>query len=184
MTNRNALIFVIILLVGLMGLGLITLLRAPTSPTTPSPTPPTPAPITPEAPIPTPQDTQPAEQTVSIYFSPLGITDCTQVSAATRTVSATPQIGRAALEALLQGPTVTERDQGLLTNIPAGTALNSLTIENGVAQADFNQTLNQISGSCRVQAVRAQIEQTLLQFPTVNQVEISINGETETILQP
>jgi len=60
-----------------------------------------------------------------------------------------------------------------------------LTIENGVAKADFDPQLQfQVGGSCRVQAIRAEITQTLKQFPTVNEVFISVNGETELILQP
>ncbi|PIP22172.1 MAG: hypothetical protein COX38_02115, partial [Candidatus Nealsonbacteria bacterium CG23_combo_of_CG06-09_8_20_14_all_39_25] len=42
----------------------------------------------------------------------------------------------------------------------------------------------QVGGSCKVSAIRAQITQTLKQFPTVDEVVISINGRTEDILQP
>ncbi|MFP3868831.1 MAG: GerMN domain-containing protein [Desulfobacteraceae bacterium] len=54
-----------------------------------------------------------------------------------------------------------------------------------MARADFDQTLEyRVAGSCRVQAIRAQIEHTLRQFPTVTEVVISINGKTEEILEP
>lgn len=33
-------------------------------------------------------------------------------------------------------------------------------------------------------AIREQIEKTLLQFETIDDVVISINGETEEVLQP
>jgi spore germination protein GerM len=61
--------------------------------------------------------------------------------------------------------------------------LQNLTIENGIARADFNSALN-VGGSCRVTAISSQIKQTLLQFDTVNQVIISINGRTDNVLQP
>jgi len=41
-----------------------------------------------------------------------------------------------------------------------------------------------VAGSCRVGAIRAQIEETLKQFPTVQNVIISVNGNTENILEP
>jgi len=42
----------------------------------------------------------------------------------------------------------------------------------------------QMGGSCRVSAIRSQITQNLLQFPTIKNVIISVNGRTEDILQP
>jgi spore germination protein GerM len=54
-----------------------------------------------------------------------------------------------------------------------------------VARVDFDEQLNyQVGGSCRVMAIRAQIEQTLKQFSTVDSVIISVNGQTEGILEP
>jgi len=41
-----------------------------------------------------------------------------------------------------------------------------------------------VGGSCRVTAIRSQIEQTLKQFSTVQSVIISIDNRTEDILQP
>ncbi|MBU3925210.1 GerMN domain-containing protein, partial [Patescibacteria group bacterium] len=56
---------------------------------------------------------------------------------------------------------------------------------NGIAKVDFDERLEfQAGGSCRVAAIRAEITETLKQFPTVNNVVISINGRTEDILQP
>lgn len=63
--------------------------------------------------------------------------------------------------------------------------IQKLTIENNVARVDFDKQLEyQVGGSCRVAAIRAQITQTLKQFPTVKEVIISIDGRTEDILQP
>jgi spore germination protein GerM len=39
-------------------------------------------------------------------------------------------------------------------------------------------------GSARVQQIRRQITQTLLQFPTVDEVRIAVEGEVATALQP
>jgi spore germination protein GerM len=54
-----------------------------------------------------------------------------------------------------------------------------------VATASFSQEIRAYGGgSARVQIIRAQITQTLLQFPTVQEVQIAVEGEVETALQP
>lgn len=110
---------------------------------------------------------------------------CTKVFPVTRAFARTSQIGRAALLELLKGPTVPEKTKDYFTSIPPYVELRSLRIENGTAYADFNDALEwQVGGSCRVAAIRAQISETLKQFPSVKNVVISINGRTEDILQP
>lgn len=96
----------------------------------------------------------------------------------------TGALARAAVAELLAGPTAAERDRGYLTSVPEGVELRSLRIENGVAHADFDATLNQAAGSCRVLAIRAQVERTLLRLPTVDEVVISVEGNVEEALQP
>jgi spore germination protein GerM len=60
-----------------------------------------------------------------------------------------------------------------------------LTIENGVATADFSQELNVYGGgSTRFMFIRQQITQTLKQFPTVREVRIAIEGQNEGVLEP
>ena len=78
-----------------------------------------------------------------------------------------------------------EKEQGFLTNINEGVKIQSLVIEEGIAKVDFDEQLEyQVGGSCRVEAIRAEITETLKQFETVSDVIISINGRTEDILQP
>jgi spore germination protein GerM len=58
-------------------------------------------------------------------------------------------------------------------------------IQNGVATADFSRELRAYGGgSARVQAIRAQITQTLLQFPQVRDVRLTIEGQAEGVLEP
>jgi len=111
--------------------------------------------------------------------------DCARTMAVERSVPKTLGVARASLEALLQGATQEEIDRGLFSNINSGVQIQRLIIENGIAEVDFNEQLEfQIGGSCMVAAIRAQITDTLKQFPTVDSVVISINGRTEDILQP
>ena len=110
---------------------------------------------------------------------------CVKVFPVERHISKTEGVARAALEELLSGTTIEESTQGYLTSINSGVKIQSLTIIDGVARVDFDEQLEfQMGGSCRVSAIRAQIEETLKQFPTIEEVIISINGRTEDILQP
>lgn len=111
---------------------------------------------------------------------------CNKAFPVNREIEKVEAVGVAALWQLLLGPTEDEKAQGYFTSINTGVKLKSLSIdENGTALADFDEQLEyQVGGSCKVSAIRAQIIETLKQFPTVKNVVISINGRTEDILQP
>ncbi len=110
---------------------------------------------------------------------------CNKVFPVEREIAKTPVVAHAALEELLKGPTDKEKESGFFTGINPGVKIQKLTIENGVARVDFDAQLEfQVGGSCKVSAIRAEITQTLKQFPTIKNVVISINGRTEDILQP
>lgn len=110
--------------------------------------------------------------------------DCRAVFARNRQVEKTVAVAERALNALLEGPSDAERREGYGSEIPAGTRLRDITIENGRAVADFSPELNRIAGACAVTAARSQIEQTLRQFPTVTSVTITVNGSPKEVLQP
>ncbi|MEX2515117.1 MAG: GerMN domain-containing protein [Candidatus Paceibacterota bacterium] len=132
-------------------------------------------------------DEEAATTTVKVFWSNDAAAvagDCSVVGSFEREIPATQAVGQAALSQLLAGPTATEVSDGFSTNIPDGVSVNSLRIEDGVAYVDFSAELNQIGGSCRVTAIYNQIHKTLLQFSSVDEVEISVDGETEAILQP
>jgi len=99
-----------------------------------------------------------------------------------RIIESEPTPSIAILE-LIKGLTEEEIGLGLFSSINPETKLNNIDILDGTAFVDFDENLD-VSGSAMVLAVRNQIEQTLLNFPNINNVIISINGETEEILQP
>ena len=110
---------------------------------------------------------------------------CNKVFPVEREIPKTQAVARAALEELLKGSTEVEKEQGFFTSINPGVKIQKLVIEEGIAKVEFDEQLEfQVGGSCRVAAIRAQITQTLKQFPTVQSVIISIDGRTEDILQP
>jgi hypothetical protein len=125
-------------------------------------------------------------------------TDCENTSFVNRQISLTPipailesdQIWLAesiylALKELLAGPSVSEKSDGYLTSVNSGVKINSVIVKTGVARIDFDEKLNEgVAGSCRVTAIRAQIDKTVKQFGNVREVIISVNGDSENILQP
>lgn len=126
--------------------------------------------------------------TVKVFFSneeSRTEMDCSVTYPRERVIAKTQAVARAAIELLLAGPTLEEKSLGYFTSINPSAKLNSISIQAGKARVDFDAQLEQaVGGSCRVTAIRAQIEDTLRQFPTVKEVVISVNGRTEDILQP
>ncbi len=111
--------------------------------------------------------------------------DCSLTYAVERVTGGRSDVARAALELLFQGPTEGESTDGFYTSLPAGVTIRSVDIRDGIARVEFDEALERgVGGSCRVAAIRAQIAQTLMQFPTVDDVIISVDGRVEDVLQP
>ncbi len=128
-------------------------------------------------------------QMIKVFFGSMalnsGAADCNKVFSVDRRIPKTQAVAQAALSELLRGVTAGEVKQGYFSSINSGVKINSLTITNGVAKVDFDETLElAVGGSCRVSAIRAEITETLKQFSTAKSVVISINGRTADILQP
>lgn len=126
---------------------------------------------------------------VQVYFqnSKLDPTaSCDLVFPVTRSVSTETKVYRAAIEALLAGPTSDESAKGYNTSLPEGVRLKSVGADaNGTVTADFDSALDRgVAGSCRVTAIRDQIVRTLEQFPEVHDVVITVDGVKDTVLQP
>ncbi|MDZ4673053.1 MAG: Gmad2 immunoglobulin-like domain-containing protein [Gemmatimonadota bacterium] len=112
--------------------------------------------------------------------------DCGKTFPVTRNLPKTDTPARAALVALLSGPTEVERTAGYFSSINPGVTIRSLVIDKqGTARVDFDTTIGQgVGGSCRVSAIRSQIISTLKQFPTVKEVVIAVDGNVAQALQP
>jgi len=103
----------------------------------------------------------------------------------TRRVTGTGNVLAIAIQELLKGPTSQEASKGYYTSLPVGVTLLSVVQKEGTVTADFSTALQKdVAGSCRVQSIRAQIEQTLKRFPGVTTVTIRVNGKEEGVLQP
>lgn len=128
-------------------------------------------------------------QTVKVFFSNSKkdpeMLNCEKVYSVERKIDTTTSVAQKALEELLKGPTAAEKTNGYVTAINTGVKINKISILNGIAYVDFTEMLQQgVGGSCKTSTIIAQIKETLKQFSSVKEVKISIDGESEAILQP
>lgn len=130
----------------------------------------------------------PGLRSLEVYFSNTDSSpkaECERVIPAIRNIVKVEKVGTAALNEMLKGPNADEVSLGYKTNIPSDTKLQTFTIEGTEGRPDFTAELNKnVSGSCLVNAIKQQISKTVLQFSTINSVRISIEGQTEGILEP
>jgi len=102
-----------------------------------------------------------------------------------RRVPRADNLAQDALRELLKGPSLSEERQKFFTSIPDGVRVQDVAWADGVLTVDFSSALtHDMGGSCKVSAIRAQIEKTLQQFPSVRSVRITVNGEEEGVLEP
>jgi hypothetical protein len=105
-----------------------------------------------------------------------------QLFVVTRARQATPRVGTAALEALLEGPTSLERDAGVGTPIPDGTELLGLIVDDGIATVDLTSEYESGGGTASMTMRLAQVVCTLDQFPTVKGVLFRLDGQPVDVL--
>ncbi len=115
--------------------------------------------------------------TVKVYFS-----RDEKISAASRTIPRTQEVGAAAMRALLAGPTDAETEAGMFSSIPEGTTFLGLAINDGVATVDLSKEYSSGGGSLSMMMRLAEVVFTLTQFPTVDGVEFKLDGEPIDVL--
>ena len=92
---------------------------------------------------------------------------------------ATAAPARPALEALLAGPTATEKRRRLRSLDAGGLTVGSLVIAGGTARVDFvSRGGKRWAGDLSPAEFRQAVERTLKQFSTVRRVTISVDGKT------
>src|SRR6187549_1151763 len=94
----------------------------------------------------------------------------------------TPRIATAAMESLLSGPSSREQAAAVGSQIPAGSQLLGLTIEDGVATVDLTSEFESGGGSASMNMRIAQVVYTLTQFPTVKGVLFQLDGQRVDVL--
>ncbi len=134
----------------------------------------TPRPSTPTL-RPTPPTPAPTETRVLAYF-----TRGEKVGVAARFVRVEPTttaLARAAMQALVAGPSDEERQFGLGTAIPQGTRVNGVTIRDKVATVDLSPEFASGGGSLSMLLRVAQVVCTLTQFDDIERVAFALDGE-------
>ncbi|KNZ68325.1 Lipoprotein LpqB, GerMN domain-containing protein [Thermincola ferriacetica] len=123
----------------------------------------------------TAMSTKTARETVKIvlYYADK---DGEYLKAQTMRIPKKEGIARAALEELIKGP---RKGDGLQRTIPSGTKLKDINIENGLCTVDFSKELrdNHWGGSTGELLTVYSIVDVLTQFPTVEKVQILIDGQ-------
>lgn len=139
----------------------------------------------PDAPRDTSPDAPPAARdarttTVRVYF-----TRDEEPVPVDRTVPDTASLPRAAIEALLAGPTADERTAGLTSFFSSETAemLNDVTVDAaGNAVVDFRdlrRIIPNASSSFGSRILLGELDATVFQFPNIARVEYRIDGSCE-----
>jgi len=124
-------------------------------------------------------DVTPVE--ITLYFPDR---NCNAVKPYGRRVPKTVSIARLLVEALVAGPLDPERKAGASSPFPAGSRLESVILREGTLTVDFNERLRNVGGSCAAQMIRASVERTLRQLPSVRKVIITAGGSEPLALQP
>lgn len=82
------------------------------------------------------------------------------------------------IESLLKGPSLSERSHGMYSLIPEGSRLISATVKDGVAYLDFSEDFQfNPLGTDGYQAQLQQIVYTVTEFPSVQSVQILLEGK-------
>ena len=116
---------------------------------------------------------------VTVYFSRDG-----EVAPVHRTVTVGPslEVGAAAMEQLLAGPTQAESDVGMITEIPGAAQLVDLSISNGVATVNLDSDFPIGGDAASLKMRLAQVVYTLTAFRSVDSVLFEVAGEPLTEL--
>jgi spore germination protein GerM len=116
-----------------------------------------------------------------------------RLKAVVRPVAPGVEPAKIAAAELLKGPTAAEKKSGLFTQIPGGTKLLGLTIEDSVAVINLSKRAGDYGGgTSQIQAIISQIVYTLTEIPGIKKVgfliegkaKVAIGGEGYVIEQP
>jgi Sporulation and spore germination/Immunoglobulin-like domain of bacterial spore germination len=113
----------------------------------------------------------PAQTTLRLYFlrdEKLGVAE--------RRVAHTTMPATASMRELLAGPTSAESAADLTSAIPAGTRLLGLTLDGSTARVDLSSRFASGSDRPSMRARVAEVVYTLTRYPTVDSVQLLVEG--------
>lgn len=135
------------------------------------------------SPAPTASPSAPAAGTtiVRAYYWLGGLPGSAGLVPVLREIPATKGVASAAVTALLAGPVRAETTRGITTQMPEGTQLLGLKIENALATVDLSSEFLAGGPGQAYQTRLAQVVYTLTQFPTVKRVAVLIEGAGDSV---
>ncbi len=134
---------------------------------------PVPGPAPAPQPEPTPEPEEPVSQSNDFLIY---LIDGETLAVARRSTSDAPAVAMAAMNELLGGPEARDVELGYATEIPEGTELLGIDIDDSVATVDLSGEFESGGGSLSMTIRVAQVVYTLTQFDTVDAVRFMIDG--------
>jgi len=127
---------------------------------------------------PTGANAGPVLRRARLHFIAVDPDGTTKTVAVDRTLPQSDSPLRDAILALLAGPDAREKGRGLASMIPAETRLRSATVKSRTAYLDFTESFRFTAGGIEgLVAELRQVVSTATEFPTVDKVQILIEGE-------
>jgi len=160
---------------------------AATQPATATPKPSTPAAQTQASPssTPTPSPKPARTRAARLWFTRVDEEGAIELAPADRTLPVGDAPLRDTLAALLAGPTAVERGAGMISFVPSGTIVRSVTMTGDTAVIDFSEQFR--FNALGIEGLRAQLRQVVwaaTEFPTVARVQVLIEGRRVDYLGP
>jgi spore germination protein GerM len=145
----------------------------------------------------TPAEIPQDREVVLVHFvdneNPATLTSCGITRGVVRNIGKSDNMYAETLEELFKGPSNEEKATGLVSTFelktnstpeikPLGTYFNGVVVDFGVATVDFKkEALAYLNGAaCLQESVKQPIENTLNQFPGIEEIRYSIDGEVFT----
>jgi hypothetical protein len=120
-----------------------------------------------------------------LWFAKVDDEGAIELAPVTRSLPAGDSPLRDALAALLAGPTAAEAGAGVVSLVPAGTVVRSVTVKGDTATIDFSEQFR--FNALGVEGLQAQLRQVVwvaTEFPTVSRVQVLIEGKRVDYLAP
>ena len=120
-----------------------------------------------------------------LWFARIDEEGAIELSPANRTLPVGDSPLRDTLAALLAGPTTAEQSAGLVSLVPSGTVVRSVTVTGDTAIIDFSEQFR--FNALGVEGLRAELRQVVwaaTEFPTVARVQVLIEGKRVDYLGP
>ena len=120
---------------------------------------------------------------MSVYFATIDENGNVEITQVTRQIEKSDSPMMSALNAVIAGVTEEEAENGLQSLIPEGSELLGATVADGVATLNFNDAFEYNNFGFQGSFYQLmQIVYTATVFPTVDSVQILINGEKQEYL--